>query len=59
MKQQCKMIASLCLGLSLLSSQLVQANEAKIRASFNKAMPGLEIDAVTQSQVQGVYEVQM
>ncbi len=59
MKQQCKMIASLCLGLSLLSSQLVKANEAKIRASFNKAMPGLEIDAVTQSQVQGVYEVQM
>ncbi len=59
MKQQCKMIASLCLGLSLLSSQFVQANEAKIRASFTKAMPGLEIDAVTQSQVQGVYEVQM
>lgn len=49
---------TLCLiVLSLLAISQVHADESAVRSMLSKSMPSLKIDAITLSEVKGLYEV--
>jgi len=49
---------TLCLiVLSLLTISQVHADESAVRSMLSKSMPSLKIDAITLSEVKGLYEV--